>query len=60
MEVSIPILVLDDWQMPASPYEVVLAALMVLKRSLKWNLMVSPTTLLLPFIGQPRRFVRKQ
>ncbi|KAI6772251.1 hypothetical protein HG530_003209 [Fusarium avenaceum] len=28
MEVSIPILVLDDWQMPASPYEVVLAALM--------------------------------
>lgn len=35
MEVSIPILVLDDWQMPASPYEVVLAALMVLKRRLK-------------------------
>jgi hypothetical protein len=35
MEVSIPILVLDDGQMPASPDEVVLAALMVLKRRLK-------------------------
>lgn len=32
MEVSLPSLVLDGWQMPASPDEVVLAALMLLKR----------------------------
>lgn len=37
MEVSLPSLVLDGWQMPASPDEVVLAALMLLKRRLEQN-----------------------